>query len=83
MRYTQGMTTETIGIGIRRERLIANLSIRALSRLVGCDEASIRRIEVGGQVPSVMLLDTILRTLGVRLTIGQADSRRLKLGRAA
>ena len=63
------------GSAVKHRRKALGLTTAALAKQVDCSEANIRLIEKGS-APSVHLADSILRALGVKLTIGRSQGRR-------
>ena len=74
------MTKKGLGKAIRRQRMKKGLSGAQLAVLAGCNRSNIFKVEEG-HCPSLMLADSILDALGVKLTIGRAEGRKkLDLG---
>ena len=72
-RYTLGVTAGEL---IRTTRERSGLSQARLARRVGTRQSAISRLEADEVSPSVETLDTLLRAMGGRLSIGQADPDR-------
>lgn len=66
----------TAGELIRTTRERSGLSQARLARRVGTRQSAISRLEADEVSPSVETLDTLLRAMGGRLSIGQADPDR-------
>lgn len=69
------MTKNGLGKAIRRQRMNKGLSGAQLAVLVGCSRSNIFKVE-DGHCPSLLLADSILDALGVKLTIGRVEGRK-------
>ncbi|MGJ5181503.1 cupin domain-containing protein [Bradyrhizobium oligotrophicum] len=55
--------TLNIGLRLRRARLAKGMRMRDLAQVVGCDESMISKIEAGKVMPSLPMLDKMVRAL--------------------
>jgi transcriptional regulator with XRE-family HTH domain len=73
--YRECMTREELGESIKRERIRKGFSGAELADLVGCSKSNIFKVEEG-HCPSLLLADSLLDALGVKLTIGRVGGRK-------
>lgn len=55
--------TLKVGIRLRQARMLKGLRMRDLAQAVGCDESMISKIEAGKVLPSLPMLDKMVRAL--------------------
>jgi HTH-type transcriptional regulator/antitoxin HipB len=68
---------DTVGRLVARARRVADLSQRDLAQRVGVSQAGISRLESGRGLPSLGLLNVILRASGLRLLVVDQDGSSL------
>jgi HTH-type transcriptional regulator/antitoxin HipB len=68
---------DAVGRLVARTRRVADLSQRDLAQRLGVSQAGISRLESGRGLPSLGLLNAILRTAGLRLLVVDQDGSRL------
>ncbi|GAB2848649.1 hypothetical protein GCM10022221_55020 [Actinocorallia aurea] len=79
--YTQAVRDMDLGDRLREIRVGRNLTQAEVARDAGISQPALSRIELGGGVPTLDMLDRIGRAMGVRfvITVGDAQAEAIEL----
>ncbi|GAA2886096.1 hypothetical protein GCM10010517_49770 [Streptosporangium fragile] len=73
--YTRAVRDMDLGDRLREVRVARNLTQAEVARRAGISQPALSRIELGGGVPTLEMLDRIGRAMGVRFTISVGDDQ--------
>ncbi|ROO91245.1 helix-turn-helix protein [Actinocorallia herbida] len=73
--YTQAVRDIDLGNKLREIRTSRNLTQAEVAKNAGITQPALSRIELGGGVPTLDMLDRIGRAMGVRFVISVGDSQ--------
>ncbi|WP_067142693.1 helix-turn-helix domain-containing protein [Microtetraspora malaysiensis] len=71
--YTRAVRDMDLGERLREVRVARNLTQAEVARRAGISQPALSRIELGGGVPTLEMLERISRAIGVRFTISVGD----------
>ncbi|MEV0419346.1 helix-turn-helix domain-containing protein [Streptosporangium canum] len=73
--YTRAIRDMALGERLREVRVARNLTQAEVAKRAGISQPALSRIELGGGVPTLEMLDRIGRAIGVRFTISVGDDQ--------
>ncbi|WP_406319015.1 helix-turn-helix domain-containing protein [Streptosporangium sp. NBC_01639] len=73
--YTRAVRDMDLGDRLREVRVARNLTQAEVARRAGISQPALSRIELGGGVPTLEMLDRMGRAMGVRFTISVGDDQ--------
>lgn len=73
--YTRAVRDMALGDRLREVRVARNLTQAEVAQRAGISQPALSRIELGGGVPTLEMLDRIGRAIGVRFTISVGDDQ--------
>jgi DNA-binding XRE family transcriptional regulator len=73
--YTRAVRDLALGDKLREIRIGRNLTQAEVAKKAGITQPALSRIELGGGVPTLEMLDRIGRAMGVRFLISVGDDR--------
>ncbi|WP_156045265.1 helix-turn-helix domain-containing protein [Herbidospora cretacea] len=79
--YTRALRDIDLGDRLREVRVARNLTQAEVAARAGISQPALSRIELGGGIPTLDMLDRIGRAMGVRFTIsvGEEEAEQIDL----